>query len=61
MFQWTRINERKSVLMGIVQEQIKTHRDTFDPDNIRDLIDLCLEKQRGTSPDSHIFTGNHIW
>ena len=45
--------------MKIVQKQIKEHKESFDPENIQDLIDLCLEKQKGTSDDRHIFTGKH--
>ena len=44
--------------MEIVSRQIETHRSTYIPGEVRDIIDLSFEKQKNASQDADCFTGD---
>ncbi len=46
------IEEDVKVGMDFLQDEIKQHRVTFDPDNINDLVDLYLEAEQNNFKDN---------
>ncbi len=39
---------------------MKEHRETFDPDNIRDLIDLYIEAEKNNFKDTGTMDGTKL-
>ncbi|XP_044734662.1 cytochrome P450 18a1 [Chrysoperla carnea] len=58
-----KLGENRDEMSAFFQEQLEEHRRTFDPENIRDLIDtylLEIEKAKENGTDSNLFEGrNH--
>ena len=46
--------------MDVVKKNVQKHRSTYIPGQVRDLIDLCLEKQTNNSQDADCFTGDVV-
>ena len=44
--------------MGVIKREIEKHRSTYSAGDVRDLIDLSLQKQAESTLDADCFTGN---
>ncbi|XP_019635835.1 PREDICTED: cytochrome P450 2D9-like [Branchiostoma belcheri] len=53
------ILENKRKIMAFVNQSIAEHRDTFDPDHTRDLVDAYLKETQGNH-DRSVFTDEEI-
>ncbi|XP_033105470.1 cytochrome P450 2C23-like [Anneissia japonica] len=49
-------------LINFLKNQVKQHKETFDPDNIRDIIDRMLSEVQISSDEEKSYTDpEHIW
>ena len=55
--QYKTMQHGRTLLVDIIKREIQRHRETYQPDVVRDLIDLCIEKQLNPGADSDLFTG----
>ncbi len=55
------IEEDVKVGMDFLQDVIKEHRVTFDPDNINDLVDLYLEAEQNDFKDNTELDGGYTY
>ena len=43
-------------VMHVVEKHIEAHKKTFDPDNIRDFVDLYIQKEQEGHTDDETFS-----